>query len=637
MSNDSCYASLAGKILLYDSKVCRLCGEENENGLPLFRNSEGKKDCELSQLINRYLPLKVHDDGISPRWICPGCNIQLDSTAQFFEMIIKGQQLVEALLFREIEWEEQRQRASASKSSAAVEDLEPLYDTLDQAKWNELFEKAEMAPTGSGTDLLPIELHELEDLLKPDSNAKEHTDLVPATEEPMDAPSGADAEKDWIVKSDMSKTNGRLIGFVQNRNATDIGSLVVVARTEGSKRTQAQFVCDICSKLFPQELQYLRHRKIHSILFECFDCLLKFGTSDKLEIHQQETSHQGRGMVEGLQFADEKQTTARKAAERQPAKVDRDLYACDSCDNTFPELTTVLKHEKTVHAGDSRTYVCSACGKSFRQKNLLKRHQNTHTEGRPHRCEVCEAAFKTRSTLAKHAQSHTATKRFPCTICDQQFRYKTSLKQHLNWHQGVKPFECQFCQKRFSQRGNMKEHLRVHSGDKPFSCGICDAHFTTSSQQRLHMMRHGNFRPHGCELCSKTFVALDAFKTHMRRHLNEKPFSCDDCPSSFAERNALRKHLRTHTREKPYACKHCEKTFSDLSNMARHTSKIHGRDKNLTEGSEAGEPTGNIEWEAVAQDTIADAIDDESDANPLRDTLSEVEMLGLDAVYMSEH
>lgn len=48
--------------MLSDTFVCRLCAEENQNATDLF-TAEGD-DQDLSQLVNRYLPIKAseHDD-----------------------------------------------------------------------------------------------------------------------------------------------------------------------------------------------------------------------------------------------------------------------------------------------------------------------------------------------------------------------------------------------------------------------------------------------------------------------------------------------------------------------------------------------------------------------------------------------
>lgn len=105
---------------LYNSQICRLCGEANTNGTNLYGNEDDEID--ISLLINRYLPikvcvfikivmtltfsccvepifslrlhfffLKISDDGNYPRFICPGCHINVESTVQFFDLIITGQ------------------------------------------------------------------------------------------------------------------------------------------------------------------------------------------------------------------------------------------------------------------------------------------------------------------------------------------------------------------------------------------------------------------------------------------------------------------------------------------------------------------------------------------------------------------
>lgn len=43
------------QLYLYNSTICRLCGERSRNGIKLFMTDER----DVSQLINRYLPLKV--------------------------------------------------------------------------------------------------------------------------------------------------------------------------------------------------------------------------------------------------------------------------------------------------------------------------------------------------------------------------------------------------------------------------------------------------------------------------------------------------------------------------------------------------------------------------------------------------
>ncbi|CAG9784123.1 unnamed protein product [Diatraea saccharalis] len=77
------------EVSLYNSTVCRLCGEENDNGTFLYSSEENNQN--LSELINTYLPIKVSDDGHLPRTICPGCTIQLEANVEFLTLIINGQ------------------------------------------------------------------------------------------------------------------------------------------------------------------------------------------------------------------------------------------------------------------------------------------------------------------------------------------------------------------------------------------------------------------------------------------------------------------------------------------------------------------------------------------------------------------
>uniref|UniRef100_A0A182KAI1 C2H2-type domain-containing protein n=1 Tax=Anopheles christyi TaxID=43041 RepID=A0A182KAI1_9DIPT len=392
------------KTTLYDSKVCRLCGEKNDNGRPLFRERDANGECEVSKLINQYLPVKVHDDGVLPRWICPGCHIQLESTAQFFEMILKGQQAIETM--RE---KKQSIPIATRETNVRAEEISQLCDIMDPEKWNELFAKPDLIGTDKESLLVPLELFELEELFKPIESAPKPV-LIPPVEPLPDQPNcvnvvpeppvteetgsenDRNAAKDWIVKSEVtaSTSRGRLIGFVHhNHSKTDIGNLVLVEDVSGKKKISAKFVCDICSESFAREPRYLKHRKTHTILFECSVCLLKFGSNGKLLIHQQQTLHIGKGMVEGLQLSEDggKRATTKKAGENQSETPKGDnVYACDSCDNTFAGLNTVLQHEESAHAHENHSFVCIECGKAFREKNLLHRHRQTHVQDRLHRC-----------------------------------------------------------------------------------------------------------------------------------------------------------------------------------------------------------------------------------------------------------
>lgn len=132
------------QFILYNSQVCRLCCVENANGSMLFLSDED----DISILINTYLPIKVSEpsamfqfhyslltktkkpvailyrsgscvviydlmqcfeefhlfhsqvtnDGTNPRWICPGCHLQVEATVEFFDLVIAGQDKLREIL-----------------------------------------------------------------------------------------------------------------------------------------------------------------------------------------------------------------------------------------------------------------------------------------------------------------------------------------------------------------------------------------------------------------------------------------------------------------------------------------------------------------------------------------------------------
>lgn len=45
------------EVVLYNSTVCRLCAEENDNGTFLYSTEENNEN--ISDLVNAYLPIKV--------------------------------------------------------------------------------------------------------------------------------------------------------------------------------------------------------------------------------------------------------------------------------------------------------------------------------------------------------------------------------------------------------------------------------------------------------------------------------------------------------------------------------------------------------------------------------------------------
>nr|XP_027215022.1 uncharacterized protein LOC113807903 [Penaeus vannamei] len=82
--------------LLADSAYCRLCASEFEVGFTIFDDSEDK--ASLAILINKYLPIKVANDGHFPVRICERCHMGVAATVDLIDRMVEGQQRLRSML-----------------------------------------------------------------------------------------------------------------------------------------------------------------------------------------------------------------------------------------------------------------------------------------------------------------------------------------------------------------------------------------------------------------------------------------------------------------------------------------------------------------------------------------------------------
>ncbi|CAH1396688.1 unnamed protein product [Nezara viridula] len=537
---------------LYNSAYCRLCGEENSNGIFIFNGRSQPEN--LSLVINQYLPVEIIDDGKLPRTICPSCHIQLQGTVSFFNLLSDGQKKLYNLLstqelIRDVPDNSPKQGGSSilksfvkgkpktkrgpgrpRKENAVIGNLEkeiPKPEVIEDSHLTSVEElgksrRKRKLPVRFSNSLQGKELEKVyRDVGLPEEEHQEHVQNDP-----------------------------EVIGKVETDKGEDLGEVMVLSSLEETNRQHMKYRCDMCNQVFTQEPKFLEHRAQHA---EETDAVIESSPS-KLSI--------------------KKEVCDKKSGDHE----------CDYCDKKFRHLSSLSYHKETEH-NDGRRYVCSKCDRSFKHRQLLRRHQLVHSSVRMYNCEECGACFKTKGNLMNHNIIHTGMKKYFCEICGQLFAHRTSLNLHTRWHSGEKPFECHVCNKRFTQKGNLQEHIRIHTGEKPFKCDICNRKFTTSSQCKLHLKRHSGERPWFCVMCGKSFLNKATWRCHMRRHKGEKPFDCKYCDRHFPEVWALKKHMRTHTGEKPYRCSICQKAFSDCSNLAKH-KKSHFKGES---GGENGE------------------------------------------------
>ncbi|BES89179.1 Zinc finger, C2H2 type [Nesidiocoris tenuis] len=589
---------------LYDSKLCRLCANPNSNGISL--DAVDDKGRTNYALINRYLPLKVENDGYLPRTVCSGCYQQLQNIIDFFNVLIKGQ----SLLLRLCQPNDKKQ---------GILDKQRLYDDdcdiskavpkrgdqgtkrkrgrprKDESKANVELE----APVMAQPPPIPTPVIEEPEDSEPSPDGKRRR-KKPARF--LEAIQGEELEKalretgvddDDLATDDENgdfEGNKEAIGHVQDDKGETIGSLILCTSLVDSRK-KLQFRCDQCELYFPQESKFVEHSAEHRLAHSCQSCSATFKSSHELEKHQRDSTacaahrlDDDSILSDGLNLPAVEtsphtscpicQKTFRFAANlKTHMKSDHEGvggFPCDVCGKKLKCSSSLVYHKEVEHSND-RKFVCLVCQMVFKHRRLLLKHRNArHSQNERLQCPECNKEFKSKSYFNVHMQSHGSGRKFSCDVCYQVCSHRSALQSHIRTHTGEKPFECHVCEKTFTQKGNLREHLRTHTGERPFKCDRCDRAFTTSSQRRLHLKRHEGAKPFECEICLKAFLHKDTFVSHMRRHTGERPYTCEKCKKSFTELAAMRKHVRIHTGEKPYKCKFCSKAFSDSSNLTRH-------------------------------------------------------------------
>ncbi|KAJ9590984.1 hypothetical protein L9F63_015990, partial [Diploptera punctata] len=587
-----------------------------------------ESELDISALVNRYLPFKIQDDGKLPRTICPGCNIQLQATAEFFDLLVDGQKKIRDLWKNQQEQQRRAEREKLRTEKEGVESLliasvppqDPAVPETEDDGENKIVIQIlsdgtlfsadhEMALKMEGLERprrkrgrppkRQVEQSEEKDLKEPVS-----PEVMQDQEETEEDADGRRRRKRKVPQRFKEAVQGKELerifreegvidedepeeeeeddiddkANVGDHDATD-AEIIGHLETQEGKRRKIRFQCEICGRGFQHKGRYIVHKSYP----------------------KKTTGHIGEGIIEGLE--DGENVNGLEAEAR---------YPCDQCDKTFQTKQSYELHMPAIHEGQ-RPFTCEVCGKTFAYQNSLKGHMLSHDEqknekgypcdicgkmlnhpssvvyhkeaehnnGRRFVCNKCGKGFKHKQLLQRHQLVHSDDRPFVCKSCGASFKTKANLLNHQPTHTGEKKYFCELCGHQFAHKTSLTLHYRWHSGQKPYQCQVCNKNFSQNGNLQEHLRIHTGEKPFCCDYCGRKFTTSSQFKLHVKRHTGERPWKCDFCGKSFLHKDTWKCHTRRHKGERPYQCHYCARGFTEQWALKKHL-RLHTGEKPYT-------------------------------------------------------
>ncbi|KAJ8968593.1 hypothetical protein NQ314_002259 [Rhamnusium bicolor] len=604
--------------LLCDSYCCRLCAEENKNGTNLFLSDENSDN--LSLLVNRYLPLKIEDNGKFPKLICPGCHIQLEATKSFMDLIIEGQIKLRDIYRtqQEILQREEKQRQKLEEALHTVNpnsSVETYTIHSDETGEKFLIQIFSDGPLFTPDHELSLRTEGLEkprrkrgrppkQVPEPGSEENEEkfkygeAEIAQKEEENEVYPddknlSGKELDKIFQEEGVIDETEpentdvqvsnvvDEVIGRTETENGEDLGQPVILVRGK-ARSISVKFA----KGSFYIGVDYELHKKSHKIQYVCQEPGCGLENQDKMLVdeHQSETGHTGVSAVERfesvggtLQFPESADVV--KMNELPATESSKTQFRCEQCDKSFSCKQNMTVHNRVKHMQD-KPFSCDKCNQKFSYSNSLKLHTLQHEKGEKldkfeseYPCETCGKILQHPSSLLYHRETeHSNGRRFVCNKCNKSFKHRQLLQRHQLVHSDERPFHCQQCDASFKTHANLTNHEAVHTGNKKYICSQCGQKFAHRTSLTLHQRWHDGHKPYTCDVCQKAFSQKGNLAEHKRIHTGEKPYCCDHCGKSFTTSSQYNLHRKRHTGERPWVCEYCSKTF-----LHKDTFKTHVR------------------------------------------------------------
>ncbi|XP_039998327.1 zinc finger protein 180-like isoform X2 [Xiphias gladius] len=193
------------------------------------------------------------------------------------------------------------------------------------------------------------------------------------------------------------------------------------------------FQCSHCPKRFTLVSVLARHERMHTgeKPFLCSQCGKGFLSQGELSKHH-------RSHVDDKPYSCPQCDKCFKSKKTQQEHIISHTgarpYPCSYCGKGFTKPYALTRHN-LIHTGE-RPFPCGHCEKSFLTLSEAQLHQRIHTGEKPYPCNICELKFKSSSELARHRRSHSGLKPLKpyCEQCMKTFASKVKLKKHMETH-----------------------------------------------------------------------------------------------------------------------------------------------------------------------------------------------------------
>ncbi|KAK7076532.1 hypothetical protein SK128_000862 [Halocaridina rubra] len=624
---------------LADSSYCRLCATESQEGesYTIFDDSEEK--ASLAILINKYLPIKVINNGQLPVRICERCHMGVAATVDLIDRMVEGQQKLRDLLEPDTKPNSQPLLINIQSKAPSI----PMDDLGKGEEVAQIFAEdhplriAVEGPPKKRRRGRPRKGEELNKTkFKEESHVEEEYNDGPRRsgrkvilpERFRDAVAGQDMEKllgeikeedyeEFLTNDDDSEyKHSRLIKHLTALSGEEYKNKPSVLSKVGEDGTSITIATESSEQ--PSDLPV-------SVNIE-----VDFREDGNLSIDgMEDLSKEKKAAVPSIQITSvgESLRIPPKSSFSQPTiflkkrgPKKKVRWTCDICGKGFLHKGRFLLHtrlhkqvvlqcetckdrfstredlnihqEDTKHTGlgiieidneDSKMeFKCPHCtNRTFVSEEGYTTHVASMHEGvKPYACATCGKRFAYQHSLRNHYALHEPPKEereYLCQTCGKVFTHPSSLIYHReSSHNNGRLFVCHICSASFKHKQLLQRHYSVHSEERPYPCDICYQAFKTRGNLYNHMNTHTGLKKFTCEICGKQFTHPTSLTLHVRSHTGEKPYKCEYCGKRFTQNGNLQEHIRIHTGEKPFCCDSCGKKFTTSSQFKLHLRRHSG-------------------------------------------------------------